>query len=109
MINFFVLNVKHPDHYSRTKSIAEQEVLRANGLSLQGREFLFCPFVNISSSSSYSSSSSSSSPPPLPPSPSSSLSSSSCKKSVIELFYLHHFYSVLQGNFEHYSSATKCN
>ena len=52
MINFFVLNVKHPDHYSRTKSIAEQEVLRANGLSLQGREFLFCPFVNISSSSS---------------------------------------------------------
>ena len=54
-INFFVLNVKHPDHYSRTKSIAEQEVLRANGLSLQGREFLFCPFVNISSSSSSSS------------------------------------------------------
>ena len=89
MINFFVLNVKHPDHYSRTKSIAEQEVLRANGLSLQGREFLFCPFVNISSSSSSS--------------------SSSCKKSVIELFYLHHFYSVLQGNFEYFSSATKCN
>lgn len=85
MINFYVLNVKHPDHYSRTKSIAEQEVLRANGLSLQGREFLFCAFVNISSSSS------------------------SCKKSVMELFYLHHCYSVLQGNYEHYSSATKCN
>lgn len=81
------MNVKHPDHYSRTKSIAEQEVLRANGLSLQGRQFLLCPFVNISSSSSYS----------------------SCKNSVIELFYLHHFYLVLQGNFEHDSSATKCN
>ena len=88
MINFFVLNVKHPDHYSRTKSIAEQEVLRANGLSLQGRQFLLCPFVNISSSSYYY---------------------YYCKNSVIDLFYLHHFYLVLQGNFEHDSSATKCN
>ncbi|KAK2571853.1 Short-chain dehydrogenase/reductase family 42E member 1, partial [Acropora cervicornis] len=34
---------KHPDHYSRTKSIAEQEVLRANGLSLQdGRTLKTC-------------------------------------------------------------------
>ncbi|XP_015752927.1 PREDICTED: short-chain dehydrogenase/reductase family 42E member 1-like [Acropora digitifera] len=34
---------KHPDHYSRTKSIAEQEVLRATGLSLQnGRTLKTC-------------------------------------------------------------------
>ena len=31
---------QHPDHYSRTKSIAEQTVLNANGLLLKGEIFI---------------------------------------------------------------------
>ena len=31
---------QHPDHYSRTKSIAEQTVLNATGVPLQGEFFI---------------------------------------------------------------------